>query len=86
MHCRGTNGNVDTQKTLANIIFKLSLCMICPTLYVAITKTKTNDVSKASNHAFRSKGPDDENFYVSLPVKFHGDEEFQKVENQGILK
>ena len=49
-------------------------------------KRETNDVSKASNHAFRSKGPDDENFYVSLPVKFHGDEEFQKVENQGILK
>ena len=49
-------------------------------------KRETNDVSKASNYAFRSKGPDDENFCVSLPVKFHGDEEFQKFENQGILK
>jgi hypothetical protein len=46
-------------------------------------KKETHSASKC---AFKSKGPDDERFYISLPVKFYGDEELHKTENQGILK
>ena len=49
-------------------------------------KKETLDASKSSKKAFERKGPDDERFYVSLPVKFHGDQEFHTTENQGILK
>ena len=47
-------------------------------------KKETLGASKASNYAFRSKGPDDERFYISLPVTFHGEQELHKTENPGI--
>ena len=49
-------------------------------------RKETHGASKASKCTFESKGPDDERFYISLPVKFHGDQELNNTKNQGILK
>ena len=35
-------------------------------------KKETHDASKAPHYALKSQGPDDERFYISLPVKFYG--------------
>ena len=47
-------------------------------------RKETHGASKASKCTFKSKGPDDERFYISLPVKFHGEQELHKTENPGI--
>ena len=38
-------------------------------------KRERLDASTASINEYESKGPDDERFYVSLPVEFYGEQE-----------
>ena len=46
-------------------------------------KKETHYTSKAPKYDYKSTGPDDERFYVSLPTQTYEEQEFENYENRG---